>query len=97
MAGASTEQRKENAVNVLSVELPPELAEHLARMEKKIDDLTALVGPKQSYLTAEQVAERMNVNTDTVRRWGREGRLPIAKRVGGGKMLFDPRDVSQAV
>ena len=66
----------------------PELAEiqrQIAEMSEKLD---RLMPAQKKYLTVPEVAERLQCNEDTVRRKAREGKLPVARRVGT-KMLFD--------
>ena len=36
------------------------------------------------YLTVEEVAERYSVSKDSIWRWKREGKFPLAVRVGPG-------------
>ena len=38
--------------------------------------------PENTYLTVEQVAKRLNVSTDSIWRWKRAGKFPLAVRVG---------------
>jgi excisionase family DNA binding protein len=48
----------------------------------------------QPLLTAPQVAVRLNVSEQTVRRWAASGRLPAA-RLPGGRLRFAPADVDK--
>ena len=82
-------------MTTVTFELPPEIAERLDNLTAKVDHLTALVEPKQDFLTTEEVAKLLKCKPDTVRRKGRAGELRIAKRVGH-KMLFDPKDINRA-
>jgi excisionase family DNA binding protein len=43
----------------------------------------ALVAEHDELLTVDEVAERVKVNPETVRRWVRSGRLPAVKPAGG--------------
>lgn len=42
----------------------------------------------RAILTAEDVAELLSMNPQTVRRYGRDGRLPAYKLPGGRKFIF---------
>lgn len=47
-------------------------------------------------LSAQQVAERLRVDTRTVQRWSREGRLPPAVVTLGGHQKWDADEVDAA-
>lgn len=51
--------------------------------------------PDRLY-TSEELAPMLRVSRETLRRWARQGRLPVvqpAGRVKGARMLFRGRDV----
>jgi excisionase family DNA binding protein len=74
------------------------------RIESQLERLIALVGrmvdgdkpAADQRLTIKQVANRLNVSTDTVRNLDRCGKLP-ASRIGKGRgtLRFDPALVEQ--
>ena len=50
----------------------------------------------QDYLTPRQVAERLGVNTITVRRWIAAGQLKAVRMGGKRSRLFIPSDAIEA-
>lgn len=46
-------------------------------------------------MTTQDVANLLRVKPDTVRRWAREGELPVVTL--GGVLRFDPNDVKKFV
>jgi len=54
-------------------------------------------GTDPAQLTVQQVADRFGVNTRTVQRWSREGRLPPAAVTLGGHQKWDAAEVDAAV
>jgi len=46
--------------------------------------MTAHFNTSKMYLTVEEVSERYKVSTATIWRWKREGRFPLALKIGPG-------------
>lgn len=66
----------------------PELADIQRRLDEMSEKLDRLMPAQKKYLTVSEVAKQLQCNEDTVRRKAREGKLPVAKRIGT-KMLFE--------
>ncbi|MGH2496723.1 MAG: helix-turn-helix domain-containing protein [Ktedonobacteraceae bacterium] len=47
--------------------------------------------PDETLLTVEDVAQRLQIKPDTVRRWIRTGKLPAIEL--GGRLRIDPKDL----
>lgn len=51
------------------------------------------LAPRASLLTVKDVAERLNVSADSVRRWARTGVGPQPVRLGQRAIRYRPEDV----
>ncbi|MCE6957594.1 helix-turn-helix domain-containing protein [Cereibacter sphaeroides] len=51
------------------------------------------MNPSNSYLSAQQVAERFSVSTDTIYRWRRDGRFPAPVRLSPGTTRWRLSDI----
>ena len=45
-------------------------------------------------LTVREVADRLRVEPESVRRWVKEGKLTVAGRTPGGQLRFNEEDVN---
>jgi excisionase family DNA binding protein len=49
------------------------------------------------YLTADELAERLDVHPDTIRRWAADGTIPAQRLRPRGRWWFDEADVEAAL
>lgn len=85
-------QKEPQTMTTINFEMPPDLAERLREMDAKLDRLTAHLAPPADLLTTEDAAKIMRVTPATVRKMAREGRLPVAVRIGA-QMRFSRASV----
>jgi excisionase family DNA binding protein len=52
--------------------------------------------PGDEWMSTDQVAEEWKVNKETVRRWARDGHLPLTRTPSGRQMMFKRSDVIKA-
>ena len=65
----------------------------LDEMSDKLDRLEQRIAPREDDLwDVKEAARHLRHTEDTIRKWAREGRIPIAQRKGK-KMLFNPADL----
>lgn len=72
-----------------------ELTEKVGALEKAVEHLTNKVLPANTYLTPRQLEERYHISPSTRKRLERSG--VINKKKLGGKSLYDPKEIEQAI
>lgn len=82
-------------MTTVQITLPPELIERLDAIEAQLRSLTTTAQPNE-LLTAEEAAQVMLCSVQTIRRYAREGKLPVASRVGA-HMRFRRQDLTLGV
>jgi len=71
-----------------------ELHAKVEELAEKLDALAARLSPPEDMLDVREAAKLMHVNEDTMRRYAREGRVPVVRK--GQKMLFRRGDLVEA-
>lgn len=79
-------------MTTVRLEMPPEILAELRGLREELQEIRERLGEEPQFYNVRQAAKALNVSEDTIRKWGREGRLRVAKRAGR-KMLFDREEL----